>query len=499
MKTSNRFTNKFYLPIFALILAAVFFAASSFESFAASAPSASGRVNSKSGAYIRKSSNGKAKKLALLKDNTKLVIYKEVFKSKTSTSAKKKWYYVKAGSKKGYIRSDLVDGINYKYAPAKVTSAVYYRKGAGTKMKSAGRFKKNTGVYVCLASNPVSSAKGSSKTWYKIRKGSKYYYVASSKIKITGSALSAYPSGSSASKATGAYLSDAEFEKYMNNEGFPESYKVRLRNLHRAHPNWGFEAYHVNANWADALAKQTRNKVSLVHGSFPKSYRKNNTQIEPSWYNASNSVVAYYMDPRNFLSEDRIYMFEDLSYKPAYHKAGVVNSILSGCSLPSYGFSGDLFIAAAKKYKVSPTFLAARARQETGSGGDAVSGCKVLGTRVYNPFNIGAFGGTNPLWNGLLYAKAKGWTTQAKAVEGGAYELSKNYIKKGQNTIYYQRFNVKNGAGSIGTHQYMTNIMAHYSEAYSTKKSYVKYGLSKQPLLFSIPVYNAMPSSTKLP
>lgn len=493
------FTNKFYLALFVLVLATVIFAVASFDSYAASAPNATGKVNSKDGAYIRKSSSVNSNKIVLLKDNTTVIIMREVFKSKTSTSAKKRWYYVSAGTKKGYIRADLVDSINYKFAPAKAKKATNYRKGAGTKMKKKGRFKKNNKMYVCLKANPVSSTKGSNKTWYKVKYGKKYYYVCSSSIKITGPAVSANSLGGVADATTGANLNDKDFENYLNSQGFPESYKIRLRTLHKKHPNWGFEAYRVNVSWNAALAKQTKNKVSLVHGSFPRSYRKSNTQIEPSWYNASNKVVAYYMDPRNFLTEDRIYMFENLSYKPSYQKASAVSAILSGCKLPSYGFTADMFVKAGSKYKVSPTFLAARARQETGGGGDAVSGYKILGTKVYNPFNIGAFGGTNPLWNGLLYAKAKGWTTPAKAVEGGAYELAKNYINKGQNTIYYQRFNVRNGAGSIGTHQYMTNIMAHYSEAYSTKQSYAKYGLTSKPLVFSIPIYNSMPSSTKLP
>ena len=103
------------------------------------------------------------------------------------------------------------------------------------------------------------------------------------------------------------------------------------------------------------------------------------------------------------------------------------------------------------------------------------------------------------MYNGLLYAYGKGWTTPAKAVEGGAQELAKNYINQGQYTGYYQRFNVRNGEKKVGTHQYMTNIMAPYSEAASTKSSYAKYGILNQPLVFEIPIYEGMPASTKLP
>lgn len=478
---------------------AVMLMIASASAYAVSAPNANGQVNSKEGAYLRKSSSTDSKALALLKDDTNLTIYKEVFKSKTSASKKKIWYYVKAGNKKGYIRADLVDNVNYGSVSGKVTGKANYRKGAGTKMKKSGTYKKGKKVTVCLVANPVSSTKGSSKKWYKVKSGTKYYYVCSSRIKLTGTATSASSGGSNYITSPSIYMTDAQFESYMTSQGFPETYKTRLRVLHKAHPNWGFVGYKTGVSWSAALSKQTSGGTSLVSGSYPSSYRDGSKQYETGWYKANSKVVAYYMDPRNFLNENSVYMFEDLSYKPAYQTVSVVNVILSPTKLPSYGFKADAFVNAGKTYNVSPVFLASRARQETGSGGNAVNGTKVLGKAVYNCFNIGAFGGTDPLYNGLLYAYQKGWTTPAKAVSGGAQVLASSYINQGQYTMYYQRFNVRNGSSKVGTHQYMTNIMAPYSEALSTKKSYLAYGISSQSLVFEIPIYDSMPASTTLP
>jgi beta-N-acetylglucosaminidase len=294
-------------------------------------------------------------------------------------------------------------------------------------------------------------------------------------------------------------MTDAEFEQYLKSEGFPESYRKKLIDLHREHPDWGFTAYKTGISWKEALTRQTKGGTSLVSGSCPKAYRSGSKQYEKGWYKANSKVVAHYMDPRNFLNENCIYMFEDLSYKPKYQTAEVVSAILSPTKLPDYGFTAAKFVKAGKNSGVSPVFLASRARQETGNGGDAVNGTKILGKKVYNPFNIGAFGGTNPLYNGLIYAYGKGWTTPAKAINGGASELAENYISQGQYTLYYQRFNVRNGEKKVGTHQYMTNIMAPYSEAVTTKRSYAKYGITDKALTFEIPVYEGMPSSTKLP
>lgn len=530
---------------FILVAALLLIMISAAGAFAASAPNASGKVDSPEGAWLRKSATTASTKLALLKDDTDLTIHEEVFVSKSSTSARKRWYLVTAGGKQGYIRSDLVDTLRFSTVDGTINcNGIYYRYGAGTGMDYEGRFNKGASVQVCLAAKPVWSRRGTSNTWYRIKSGSTYYYVCGSRVDFgsasapaenakpaasdTGSsgtggqAAQTAPaaeqksgtdsSSSSAAAAApktgtiltsaanaGADLDDKKFEDYLNQQGFPEQYKVKLRELHKKHPNWGFVAYKSNINWSDAISRQTRNGASLVHSSYGSSYRSGGRQIEPGWYNASSTVVAYYMDPRNFLTEDRIMMFEDLTYKPQYQTSAVVSTILAPTKLPSKGFTANIFINAAAKNNVSPVFLAARARQEVGGGSDAINGTSVLGTKVYNPFNIGAFGGTNPLYNGLLYARTAGWTTPAKAVEGGAAELSKYYISKGQHTIYYQRFNVRNGAGSVGTHQYMTNIHAPYNESYNTKESYSKYGILDQPLVFEIPIYNGMPNQTKLP
>ena len=319
----------------------------------------------------------------------------------------------------------------------------------------------------------------------------------------TGTTASAMSSAAdtkvSTANSTSVLSADEKYDRNLKSKGFPKSYRKKLLALHKKHPNWVFVAYKTNIAWSSALAKQTKGGTSLVSGTYPASYRDGSKQYEKGWYKASSKVVAYYMDPRNFLNANSIYMFEDLSYKPKYQTKSVVSSILSPTKLPGYGFTASVFTAAGKASNVSPVFLASRARQENGNGGAAVNGTKVLGKKVYNPFNIGAFGGTNPMYNGLVYAYGKGWTTPAKSVRGGAQELARNYIQKGQYTGYYQRFNVRNGAGKVGTHQYMTNIMAPYTEALSTKRSYTQYGVTKKALVFEIPVYTGMPASTKLP
>lgn len=138
---------------------------------------ATARVNSKGGAYLRKAASATSKQVKLLKNNAKIVIKKEVFTSKTKSKSTNKWYYIKTTKgKKGYIRSDLVDNIKYKTVKAQATDNLNYRFGAGTGMKIKSSFAKYDLMNVVLKAYP----KKSRELWYKIKKGNRYYYVCAS-------------------------------------------------------------------------------------------------------------------------------------------------------------------------------------------------------------------------------------------------------------------------------------------------------------------------------
>lgn len=91
------------------------------------------------------------------------------------------------------------------------------------------------------------------------------------------------------------------------------------------------------------------------------------------------------------------------------------------------------------------------------------------------------------------------WTSPRLAIEGGAKYITSAYINKGQFTSYLKKFNVNPESGRVYNHQYMANLAAPYSEAYSSHKSYRDNGLLLLPLEFTIPIFNDMPDYTKLP
>ncbi len=172
----------------------------------------------------------------------------------------------------------------------------------------------------------------------------------------------------------------------------------------------------------------------------------------------------------------------------------------------------DLILRAAKTSDVSAFHLASRIKQEVGPflSHSSISGTVKGYAGLYNFYNIGATSSSEPMGaikNGLQYAKdGKGaseetkkkylipWTSKDKAITGGAIFIGSSYINLGQNTIYLQKFHVsQNGSGSLFWHQYMTNVLAPYSEAKLIYNGYANSNMLDSTISFIVPVYENMP------
>lgn len=313
-----------------------------------------------------------------------------------------------------------------------------------------------------------------------------------------------------------ANMTVEEFEAYLNTQGFPESYKIKLRALHELHPNWVFVGIKTRNNWQATLANEnvsgrslyqstsstTQGYLSTADGHYNWETDTFIANDGSTWFQANVETISYYMDPRNFLTESGIFMFEDLNYHSSYQTSKSVSNILY---TDFYTTLIQYYMEAASSYNVSPTYLAALSRQEVGlSSGYATSGttkdyCSVDYTGYYNFYNIQATSGAKPVCNGLAYAKSVGWDSKQKAIVGGAGWIVNGYINAGQNTPYFQKWNTSINATKPYYHQYMTNIRAVASSAVTTKNSYNSMGIIDYPFVFQIPIYDGIPESTSLP
>ena len=160
-----------------IIMMTVFLTTASMPTDALSTGKTTAKVKA-SYTYMRKSASQSAKKVKKLKRNASVVIQKEVFTAKRSTSGKYRWYKVKSGSKTGYVRADKIGSLSYTPVKAYTTDGVNVRSGPSTSMSKLGVLSQNTEVQVLYK----AYQKGSSTKWYKILQGGKYYYVSSKYI-----------------------------------------------------------------------------------------------------------------------------------------------------------------------------------------------------------------------------------------------------------------------------------------------------------------------------
>lgn len=306
---------------------------------------------------------------------------------------------------------------------------------------------------------------------------------------------------------------------YNINETIYPGYARLLQNLKSTHPNWTFTLLYTDLEWTDVLMNETivNHERSLVQGKTGEwlcTYTSCDgiPHDASTWFGASQTAVAYYMDPRNFLTEDKIFQFETLSYVPSIHTETGVEAILKGTFMSNkkmcdyYGNSayGEKTFAqsimyAAQVSKVSPYHIASRIRQEVGANGSGSISGKVSGYEgCFNFYNIGAYASSDPVINGLIYAKNNGWNTPEKAIVGGAQWIASSYISKGQDSLYLQKWDVDNQYLGLYSHQYMTNIQAPTSESstvYSSYKAIFNNNLSSTSFNFIIPMYKNIPST----
>lgn len=291
---------------------------------------------------------------------------------------------------------------------------------------------------------------------------------------------------------------------YVDIEQFPESYRPALQALKQKHPNWTFVRQNTGLDFQTVINNELQGGKSLVYKSYGDYCKEG--QHSPNWYFASEDVLKLYMDPRNSLHENAIFQFEQLTYNESYHTEAAVETFLKNTFMNSNSpapktdmtFS-HIFWAIGAEQQVSPFHLAARVYQEQGQGtSPLISGNYPGYEGYYNYFNISASGSTNEqvITNGLNYARNNGWDNAYASILGGANVISANYIKKGQDTLYLQKFNVSTTASNpVYTHQYMQNIAAPTSEALSMKKLYESAGALENTFVFKIPVYENMPAS----
>lgn len=422
----------------------------------------------------------------------------------------------------GYIRSDFVtlQGTDSSAGQTNADSSaggtngvvqntekgVYVRSGAGTSYSVV------TKVYKGQAVNVGELVSAGGMDWYSVTLvvgGASYSgWICADYVAVNGQTSDDQSQG----ETTGA--TDSEYEAALAAAGFPASYCSALASLHQKYPNWQFVPVQTGLDWNTVVSNESLVGRNLIQNSVNDARKSTDSQAYnwetnkwygfdgASWVSASPEYIAYCIDPRNFLNENQIFQFETLEYA-GYQNAAGVQSVLSNTFMAGNytdtdgavrGYA-DTFVEIGSNVGVSPYHLASRCKQEQGVRGtsDLISGRYSNYAGYYNYFNVRAFttGSASAIVNGLEYAKLQGWNSIYKSIAGGSSVVADNYVKKGQNTIYFEKFNVVY-TNSLYAHQYMTNVQAAMSEGTNMGKAYTD---KNQAFVFRIPVYQNMPES----
>ena len=307
-------------------------------------------------------------------------------------------------------------------------------------------------------------------------------------------------------------------------DSFPEEYQEKLKEIQKLHPNWTFDAYYTGIPWKTVVLNESVHERNRVIKSSESSWKCSCNNIASGYACASEGIIKYYLDPRNFLNEINIFQFLEISYNSKIHnlegiKKAVKNTFLDSEITYIYKENeytktySEIILDAAKKSNMSPYSIVTKIIQEVGTkGSDSVSGTYSGYKGYYNFYNLGAYDTGNAIANALKYAQKKNWDNQYSAIIEGAMEIANSYTNAGQNTAYFYKWDVvgtkilKAGEGSRDVsssdmywHQYMTNVQDPTSQSKSLFNTYGSNKILNASLNFVIPVYEDMPEGNLMP
>lgn len=287
----------------------------------------------------------------------------------------------------------------------------------------------------------------------------------------------------------------------IDNNKYP-GVKQMIQMLQYQHPNWKFKVLYTGLTLDEVVANEY-----VGHGASPRSLVSANLTGEwkclicgetrydnGSWCCASEIALKYMIDPRNSINSSDVFQFMELTYVECDHNS--IQQMVSGTFLDNYNYI-EAILRAARNNNINAYYLVALALQEQGAnGGTTVSGTYPGYEWFYNIFNINATGNDKEtiIKNALSYAQKKGWLTIELSIEGGAEVIANGYINRGQNTIYFKKFDVENSDENLYWHQYQQNILAAQNEGVKMRKALEENGKMEAPYTFIIPLYENTPS-----
>lgn len=383
----------------------------------------------------------------------------------------------------------------------------------------------NTGATFDMPDNvKIDGTSACSAGWYKVNYEGNIGYVCASMVEVYEKKETIFIDNKEARNAC---------EQDLKAKGFPSSYWNDLCTLKQKYPNWEFNAINTGLNFIDVVNGESKCGKNTINSGAQESYKDNSCtgSLDSGSAHASSEAIAYYLNPLNFLNETSIFMFEDQNTNTGIDQDKYMNAAQTTFSsklLKDIPYFPTMVKVAAIESGLSQTAISSRFKQELGTGYGSGGGmyCIIAGNysskngwyyganaspkwkqndstgrmsvdAYYNFFNIGANDGSNVTQRSYVYAIEHGWggsgdqvKDRQTAMTGGATWIMNNYVKVGQNTAYFNKWNTHpNKTSSLYVHQYMSNIKAPQSESSILYTAYKNGGILDSNFKFYIPIY----------
>lgn len=292
-------------------------------------------------------------------------------------------------------------------------------------------------------------------------------------------------------------------------ESLYPGYKSLINNLKSKRPSDTFYVYYTGIDWNQAINAEYQghwhSPINLVQigtnytGIWLCPLCGTKDFDNGTWCCASKEAIEYMMDPRNSINETDLFQFKTIDSTDV--SLDDVRVAVSGYgSFINNAEAIQAIYDASQEYKVNAYFIISKIINEHGSKGTTLSNgtdytLNGVTKKVYNYFNISSSGNGVDIIinNGLKVAYVNGWTSIRASIKGGVAIIRQSYIDAyGQNTLYYQKFNVSKNINAVGSHQYQQNLLAAQKQGTSLKS---KYDGKTTTHTFVIPLYKNMPQT----
>lgn len=348
------------------------------------------------------------------------------------------------------------NGADNCYAKVRVGSEVNLRAEPSTSSKSLAKLTNNTEVYYL----------GTEGEWAHIQYGSLVGWV--------------YDGAGDEN-----YIRWNWEETQMHGE-----YATAIDALQKAHPNWTFTFVDAEKDY-NAYMEQIalERAITYVDANYGKNHAEYEAKVQ-EYYASYLPQVATYMDPRYYLTEERIFAFLDIDTYDAslWNGAGIEAiwdnryALQQNPNIISKKDAVNYFKIASQSLQMNPYYIACRAALESGYGKSQFARGAVVGFKgYYNFFGIQCYD-SNPA-KGAQYAKDRNWNTVERSIIEGANWVKDQYLDRGAVTPYFFRYS------GFWNKNYMSDLKAPSSEATILKRAYTDPNAKAH---FIIPVYSNM-------